>query len=124
MSEVRTSPFSRTARRERRIKITDDLGAALESQFRAFKAKFGREPGPGDPVFFDPDADKPKFHSVAQMKEMEDEMCAVMASTGIDPALIYAFRKTGRILTAENVKYLTREELVEWNDAIEEYRSL
>jgi integrase len=122
MKESRTNPFSTTARSERRIKISPDLAAALQGQMNAFRDKFGREPGPGDPLFFDPDADQPLFRSEAQMNEMEDEMCAVMVSTGIDPAFIYAFRKTGRILTTENMKYLTREEMAEWNDAIEEYQ--
>jgi hypothetical protein len=32
---------------------------ALLDQRKAFIDKFGREPGPGDPVIFDPDKDVP-----------------------------------------------------------------
>jgi hypothetical protein len=40
----------------------------------------------------------------------------------IDPALIYAFKKTGRIVTAKNKRLLSEEEMAEWEDAIDEYR--
>jgi hypothetical protein len=29
----------------------------MQQQLQAFREKFGREPGPEDPIFFDPDAD-------------------------------------------------------------------
>jgi hypothetical protein len=35
--------------------MTPRVHAALMEQRQAFIDKFGREPGPGDPVFFDPD---------------------------------------------------------------------
>jgi len=34
---------------------------------------------------------------------------------------IYAYKKTGRIVTEENKRLLSEEELDEWNDAIDEY---
>jgi hypothetical protein len=73
-------------------------------------------------VFFDPDADQPRFHSNAQLRQMTDAMYTIMIDAGIDPAYAFAFRKTGRLLTTENMKYLTPDELAEWNDAIQEYR--
>jgi hypothetical protein len=36
------------------VKLTDEMKAALETQIEAFRKKFGREPGPKDPIFFDP----------------------------------------------------------------------
>jgi hypothetical protein len=105
----------------RKIKINHQLADALEGQAEAFRSKFGRDPGPGDPIFFDPEASQPQFRTEAQMKAMQEQMCEIMRRTGIDRAFIYAFRKTGRILTTENMRYLTRAELKEWNDAIEEY---
>jgi hypothetical protein len=39
--------------------INAELHAALDDQLKLFKEKFGREPGPNDPVFFDPNADTP-----------------------------------------------------------------
>jgi hypothetical protein len=39
--------------------MTPWVHEALLEQRKAFVEKFGREPGPGDPVFFDPDKDVP-----------------------------------------------------------------
>ena len=44
----------------KQIKMDPELARAMKNQLRAFKKKFGREPGPNDPVFFDPDADTPQ----------------------------------------------------------------
>jgi hypothetical protein len=41
------------------VPMTPRVHAALLEQRKAFIEKFGREPGPGDPVFFDPDKDVP-----------------------------------------------------------------
>jgi hypothetical protein len=105
----------------RKIKITNELREVLQGRTQAFRKKFGREPGDDDPLFFDPNSDEPRFQSETQLK---DKMCAVMIKARIDPALIYAFLKTGRILTAENKHCLTRAELKEWHDATEEFHKL
>jgi hypothetical protein len=43
-----------------RIPLTPDAAKLLDQQLSLFRAKFGREPGPEDPVFFDPDAEEPR----------------------------------------------------------------
>ena len=40
--------------------MTPEVVEAMREQRQAFIDNFGREPGPGDPVFFDPDADTPQ----------------------------------------------------------------
>lgn len=42
----------------------------------------------------------------------------------IPKCLIFAFIKTGRILSEENTKYLSQDELDEWEDAIAQYEKL
>ena len=42
---------------------------------------------------------------------------------GIDPAFIYAFEKTGRLVTEENQHLLPETALDEWQAAIEEYEA-
>ncbi|HET9898961.1 MAG TPA: hypothetical protein VFQ44_28900 [Streptosporangiaceae bacterium] len=42
------------------IRVGPDQAAALEAQVRRFEEKFGRPPGPDDPLFFDADADEPQ----------------------------------------------------------------
>ena len=44
----------------RTVAMTPELRELMELQRQRFIAKFGREPAPDDPIFFDPDADTPK----------------------------------------------------------------
>ena len=44
-----------------------------------------------------------------------------MAQAGINPAFIYAFKRTGKIVAESNRHRLTERELRQWNDAINEY---
>ncbi len=45
--------------KDREVKLTPELREILSKGRARFIAKFGREPGPSDPVFFDPDKDVP-----------------------------------------------------------------
>lgn len=54
-------------------------------------------------------------------EKVEREMLNIMKRAGIDPAKRYAFQRTGRIVTEQNMGNLTEEELTEWADAIREY---
>ena len=45
----------------------------------------------------------------------------VAGDSGIEPAIVYAMNKAGRIVTETNVPFLTDAELQEWNDAVDEY---
>jgi hypothetical protein len=44
---------------KRVIKLNKELHEAVKRQLESFNEKFGREAGPGDPLFFDPDYDVP-----------------------------------------------------------------
>src|SRR5690349_11633312 len=63
-------------------------------QLEAFRAKFGREMGPEDPFFFDPDADVPHFRSPEDADLALNFLAELMVQAGLDAAAIYAFRKT------------------------------
>jgi hypothetical protein len=90
----------------------------LKRQNANFVAKFGREPGAGDPVFFEPTADEPKPMDANWVQAQTVE---VMERADIHPALIHAYKKTGRIVSEENRRYLTKADLREWQDAIDEW---
>jgi hypothetical protein len=120
-----------TLKRERRngdrtIEIGPELKAALEDQLRSFREKFGREPGPGDPLFFDPDSATPQPISSKQMDEISQQISQVMGDVGIDPAHIYATQKTGRIAPPSESVYdaMSAEEKAEWHAAIDEYETI
>jgi len=48
-------------------------------------------------------------------------MIKMMGDAGLPGDLIYAFQKTGRLVSEGNQKFLTDAELKEWNDAVAEY---
>jgi predicted transcriptional regulator len=51
-------------------------------------------------------------------------MVAAAIKAGAEPEKIYAMIKTGRMLTTENMKFLSKDDIKEWQDAGEEYRRL
>jgi len=50
--------------------------------------------------------------------------CRAAGDSGIDPALVYAMNKTGRIVTQQIMRFLTDADLQEWNDAVDEYHRM
>ena len=44
-----------------------------------------------------------------------------MKASGVRPALIYAYERTGLIVTAQNRPLMSASDLDEWDDAIAEY---
>jgi hypothetical protein len=70
--------------------MTPQMRSALEEQRAAFITKFGREPGPGDPIFFDPDSDVP---TPISRDRMEADLDETMRRAGIDPVKAAAFKK-------------------------------
>ena len=72
------------------IPMAPRLHGALLEQRRAFIEKFGREPGPSDSVFFDPDKDVPTPIDPARM---EADLEKAIRDARIDPAKAEAIRK-------------------------------
>jgi len=89
-------------------------------QTAAFRRKFGRDMGPDDPFFFDPDADTPRFRSPSDADYAIDWIARLMVEAHVDPAAIYAFKRTGGLIPTASLSLLPHE-LVEWNAAIYEY---
>jgi integrase len=108
-------------RRKRLVRIDKRTREALETQREAFRIKFGREPGPGDPLFFDPNADEPR---PLEAEGVAAEVVKAMEEAGIHPRLVHAFRRTGLLVTEENIDRLGPRELAEWKAALEEYDDL
>jgi len=105
-------------RQTQRIRLSPEVRQAIERQLAAFREKFGRDPNDDDPILFDPDADDP-----VPLSDEKDERTMIegMTEVGISQAMIFAFKRTGRIVTESNKHLLTAEELWEWNDAVDEY---
>ncbi len=109
---------SREKRDRRSIKMDGETAEALKEQLRRFKEKFGRDPAPEEPIFFDPDHPTPR---PLQVEPTEAMVAQMMRKAGLRPELIYAFEKTGRLVTESNLDVLSEEELKEWEGAIDEY---
>jgi hypothetical protein len=108
--------------RRRKIVPRDaETADALREQIEAFVEKFGREPGPEDPLFFDPDSDTPR---PVDHDKLRDATVQAMVAAGIDPRLIYAFTRTGLLVTEENLERLDARARREWQAALEEYDRL
>src|SRR5215831_20461518 len=91
----------------------------IEAQLERFRAKFGRDWGPDDPVFFDPDAAEPVPMSAVKI---EAEVVEVMRKTGTPPQIIYAYKRTGGLLLTEDMReHWPLDRVKEWDDAINEY---
>src|SRR5438128_1140938 len=71
------------AMKKKTIKIDPEVASGLQDQLEAFKRKFGREAGPNDPVFFDPDADTPQPISIEKLRA---EVIQAAKKAGLDPA--------------------------------------
>jgi hypothetical protein len=95
------------------VPISPEVADVLQAQRQRFIDKHGREPGPDDPVFFD----------LPHPEHLEAMMAQDMKAAGIDPALIYAFEKTGRLVTEQNRHLLPDSTLDEWQAAIDEYEA-
>jgi hypothetical protein len=95
---------------------------AYRAQLAAFRRKFGREMGPDDPFFFDPDADTPQFRSPSDARHAIDVMAEMLGQAGVDAALIHAFKRTGGLFPTVT-RRLSYEESIEWNAALDEYHA-
>jgi hypothetical protein len=103
------------------VPIDPGTAEAITTQKQLFREKFGREPGPEDPLFFDPSASTPQFLSDDSQEKTWKILLQAAAESGMPPAIVYAMHKTGRIVTEDNSQFLTDAELQEWNDAVDEY---
>jgi hypothetical protein len=72
-------------------------------------------------VFFDPKADDPR---PLDDESLVDTVADAMKAAGIDPAKIHAYRRTGMLVTSENLGQWSAEDLDEWQAAFDEYESL
>lgn len=77
-------------------------------------------------MFFDSDSDTPQPISSEELDEISQRINQVMGEAGIDPALIYATQKTGRIAPPPESEYkaMSPEEKKEWQAALDEYETI
>jgi len=95
------------------IPLTEETIEVFKQLRQTFIDKEGREPAPGDLLF--PDMPHPEHLEAMLVEEMK--------KAGMDPAFIYAFEKTGLLVSAENQHLIPDQDLKAWEAAVEEYRT-
>jgi hypothetical protein len=97
------------------------LSESLVGQRALFIEKFGRDPGPNDPVFFDPTADEPTPIGAGAEEDMWTEILTVAEQAGLDQAHIQAWRELGYIITEVNRHLFSAMEVEAYLDAVTRY---
>jgi hypothetical protein len=109
---------------QRLIELAPGIQPLIEELFLRFCEKFGREPGPDDPTFFDPDADSPVPLTVERLNKLWKRLVQEwLVTKQITPETAYAMIKMGFAVTEDNKDLLSAAELDEWAAAIEEAES-
>ena len=103
------------------VKITPEIAKILRKQRKKFIKKFGREPGPNDPVFFDPNASTPVEYDA---DKVQAAFLNAMLAARTPPELVYAFQKTGLIVNETGYKSMSPEDRAEYEAAIAEYLAM
>jgi len=88
-----------------------EVREALDQLHQEFVTKHGREPGPDDLLL--PDVPHPEHLEAMIVEDMK--------AAGLAPDLIYAFEKTGLLVTEQNQHLIPEKDLAKWDAAIEEY---
>jgi hypothetical protein len=113
--------------------LSAEEAALFKRQRQRFIDKFGREPGPNDPVFFDEDADTPQVPPESVQDERWAEMVELIRKAGAPPEVLHAMRRTERIITSPrwfvlpgvptNEHHMMPDEIEEWETAMLEWRT-
>ena len=94
------------------IPMTEEVTEILQQVRQAFIDKHGREPEPDELLFAD----------LPHLEHLEAMIVEDMEKAGLDPAFIFAFEKTGLLVSEENQHLIPEKDLEDWRAAIEEYQ--
>ena len=103
---------------DRIINLDKEAKESVEQLIKLFREKFGRDPGPEDPLVFDPDADTPQPMPEGKMESI---MGDIAIAAGLPPRFVYAIQRTGLLVTENNRHLIPEEKLQAWNEALLEY---
>ena len=70
---------------ETRIPISRETAEIIAQQKNLFREQFGREPGPDDPLLFEPGVAVPQFLSDESTDEIWKSLLQAAGDSGIDP---------------------------------------
>lgn len=103
------------------VTLPPEVVQAIRQQADSFREKFGRDMGPDDPVFFDPDADEPVHLSEARYNELFQEVAENIEDPEVR-AFAFAWADVGYIVTEENQHLFTAHEVEAFGKAVARHR--
>jgi hypothetical protein len=92
--------------------LTPEARQALERQKQEFATKYGR-------------AVSEEEENLMRLNEFSNVNAVIeqdLLKAGASAETIYAFRKTGILVSKENINQVSPQELIAWESAIQEYR--
>ena len=98
------------------VPMTKEVSELLKQHRANLEKKLGRPVQPDDPVF-------PELAALSE-EDLKKQLIDDFQKVGIRPVLIYAFEKTGLMVTEQNKHLIPDVDLAEWDDAVEEYYEL
>jgi hypothetical protein len=102
------------------MRMGPEFAEMMKLQLEAFRQKFGREPEPDEPIFFDEDADYPTPTPAIP----REEFARAMLAGGIRPVVAYSFWKTGFIVNEVGYDNMSDQDRDELEDAGNEWLAL
>jgi len=101
------------------VRVPPEVAALIEEQLADFRAKFGRDPEPDEPIFFDPE----QAELVApDPRRVRAATVIAMVRARTPERLIYGFVRTDGLLPNEiGYANMTPEDRAEWDNALAEY---
>lgn len=92
---------------------------------QTFREKWGREPGPDDPLFWRPGVDHPVALPDGMANDFFEKGLRAMEDAGLMPAAwFYAARKCERMVMPQSREKYSEEELRAWDAAVAEYEAV
>jgi hypothetical protein len=95
----------------------------VESKHHRCRQRFGRDPGPNDPVFFDPHSGGSEPVAITE-EQINREIRDAFIAAKTPPELVYASEKTGLFPSEKGYRRMSPQDRAEWNAAIAEYFAL
>lgn len=85
------------------VPLDQETEEILNIQREKFREEFGRDIGPDDNLFSD----------MPPVEHEEFRLAQIMREAGIKPELVYAFEKTGRLVSEQNQHLLSEADIEE-----------
>lgn len=104
----------------RTISLSPSMRRLTRLQKQLFRVVFGREPGSGDPLFWDRDRELEGAFPI-DVRHGRQDVLRALDRIDIAPEIAYAVGMTGMLPFEGNVHLYKEEDLDEWHDAVDDY---